>query len=186
MPSAGALTHGGFFYQRGSSGTYDTIISAQHILKSMADSHAAQLAQLQLQLDSSTQLLKSSPAAAAGSTAVVLAAEGKEGKKGRKGAGAPAAADVEGTLMQLVVAGLSTDEDVSVLWPVKVFVVGNLILSACNPVCPACALLQVGSLLLAPPAAIDRMNCSVCNSVLHACLCFRVCRVSWQLSAACS
>lgn len=128
MPSAAALTRGGFFYKRGDSDTYDTIISAQHILKSMADSHAAQLSALQLQLEPSKQLLAASPtaeaaggtaaaAAAAGSgSSVVAAAAGKgkgEGKKGKKGAGAAAAGDVEGSLMQLVMTGLSTDEDVS-------------------------------------------------------------------------
>jgi hypothetical protein len=122
VPSAGALTRGGFFYQRPGTDTYDTIISAQHILKSVADSHASQLTQLQLQLDASKQLMQSQPlssssktsaAAAAAGGAVVAAGEGKKGKQGSAAAAAAAAQDVAGSLMQLVVAGLSTDEDVS-------------------------------------------------------------------------
>lgn len=135
VPSAAALIRGGFFYKRGDSDTYDTIISAQHILKSMADSHTADLIKLQLQLPASKQLLKLTGTPSAGSSsrsssgsdaapqqhengpdaaAVVPAGGGvKEGKKGKKGSSGPSAADVEGTLMQLVVAGLSTDEDVS-------------------------------------------------------------------------
>jgi hypothetical protein len=122
VPSATELTRGGFFYQRPGTNTYDTIISAQHILKSMGDSHAAQLSKLQLQLDASKQLLQSPAAAASSGSSSSSAAEGagadtdavadvKEGRKGRKGSAA--AGDVGGTLMQLVVAGLSTDDDVS-------------------------------------------------------------------------
>lgn len=134
IPSAGQLTRGGFFYKRGDSNTYDTIISAQHTLKSMADSHAADLTRLRLQLPASRQLLNLPADAAATSAAasnsptqgdaaavVPAGADGpaagavasKEGRKGKKGSGAAAAADVEGSLMQLVMAGLSTDDDVS-------------------------------------------------------------------------
>lgn len=140
VPSAVDLTRGGFFYRRGKSDTYDTIISAQHILKSMADSHAADLVKLALKLDASKQLLgvnnTNSGAAAASDAAAATAASGSSGgevavaaadggdaqqqqaagrKKGaKKGSSGPSsAADVEGTLMQLVVAGLTTDSDVS-------------------------------------------------------------------------
>jgi len=134
IPSAGQLTRGGFFYKRGDSNTYDTIISAQHILKSMADSHAADLTRLKLQLPASRQLLNLPADAAATSAAVsnspaqadaaavvpagadasaAGAVASKEGRKGKKGSGAAAAPDVEGSLMQLVMAGLSTDDDVS-------------------------------------------------------------------------
>lgn len=42
VPDATALVSGGFFYRR-EDGTFDTIISAQHILKSVVDSHKEQL-----------------------------------------------------------------------------------------------------------------------------------------------
>ena len=122
IPSASALTRGGFFYPRAGSNptTYDTLISAQHILKSMADNHAPQLAQLQLQLDASKQLMgtqAASPAAAAAAAAAAGAVEaaGGEGKKAKKGSekGAAGGGSIEGSLMQLVAAGLSTDDDVS-------------------------------------------------------------------------
>jgi hypothetical protein len=118
IPSASALTRGGFFYPRAGSNptTYDTLISAQHILKSMADNHAPQLAQLQLQLEASKQLMgtQAAPPAAAAAAGAVEAAGG-EGKKAKKGSGGGAAAggSIEGSLMQLVAAGLSTDDDVS-------------------------------------------------------------------------
>jgi hypothetical protein len=143
VPSATELTRGGFFYQRAGTDTYDTIISAQHILKSMGDSHAAELSKLQLQLDASKQLLQS-PAAAASrasssSSAVAPAdadadavADTKEGRKGRK-ASAAAAGDVGGTLMQLVAAGLSTDEDVSRMLHSVAFIVACFICSAMVP-----------------------------------------------------
>eukprot|EP00878_Enallax_costatus_P043286 GHUV01051172.1.p1 GENE.GHUV01051172.1~~GHUV01051172.1.p1 ORF type:complete len:133 (-),score=27.66 GHUV01051172.1:305-703(-) len=85
VPSAVDLTRGGFFYKR-PDGTYDTIISAQHILKSMSDSHDKQLAGMKLQLQESRDLLGSFAGAA----------------KGRKE-----------TLLDLVNTGLSTDDNVS-------------------------------------------------------------------------
>jgi hypothetical protein len=127
VPSAVDLTRGGFFYQRPEDGSFDTIISAQQILKSMADSHGQQLAALRLQLPASTALLQLPAAADAlalstggadGSTSAAGGGAGKGGKakKGgqKDGAGAAAAAAVEGSLMQLVAAGLSTDDDVCV------------------------------------------------------------------------
>jgi hypothetical protein len=95
IPSAVELTRGGFFYPRG-DGTYDTIISAQHILKSFADSHEQQLASLKLLLPESTELLQS-PAAAA---AVGGAARG-------------AVSEQRDSLRDLVNTGLSTDDNVS-------------------------------------------------------------------------
>eukprot|EP00878_Enallax_costatus_P017811 GHUV01018716.1.p1 GENE.GHUV01018716.1~~GHUV01018716.1.p1 ORF type:complete len:371 (+),score=129.58 GHUV01018716.1:159-1271(+) len=83
VPSAVDLTRGGFFYKR-PDGTYDTIISAQHILKSMSDSHDKQLAGMKLQLQESRDLLGSFAGAA----------------KGRKE-----------TLLDLVNTGLSTDDN---------------------------------------------------------------------------
>ncbi|WIA19097.1 hypothetical protein OEZ85_003745 [Tetradesmus obliquus] len=94
IPAAVELTRGGFFYKR-DDGTYDTIISAQHILKSFADCHDKQLAGHKLQLPESLQLLQS-PAAAA---AVGGAAGGAAVSKGRD------------SLRDLVMTGLSTDDN---------------------------------------------------------------------------
>jgi hypothetical protein len=130
VPSAVDLTRGGFFQRRGEDGTFDTLISAQHILKSMADSHAAQLAALSLQLPESRALLQTraasdalalgasgssgSDASLAGSSpGSVTAGAPKQASKGKQGGGKGRAASAEGSLMQLVVAGLSTDEHVS-------------------------------------------------------------------------
>lgn len=46
IPSAGALTYGGFFQKRQDADAWDTLLSAQHILKSVHDAHKAQLAAL--------------------------------------------------------------------------------------------------------------------------------------------
>ncbi|KAF6251103.1 mitochondrial ribosomal death-associated protein 3-domain-containing protein [Scenedesmus sp. NREL 46B-D3] len=89
IPSAVELTRGGFFYPRG-DGTYDTLISAQHILKSFADSHEQQAAGLELRLAESAELLQS-PAASA--------AAGAAATQGR------------GSLRDLVKMGLSTDDN---------------------------------------------------------------------------
>jgi hypothetical protein len=48
IPDATALVRGGFFYRRAGGEGYDTIISAQHVLKSVADSHKDALARLPL------------------------------------------------------------------------------------------------------------------------------------------
>jgi hypothetical protein len=95
IPSAVELTRGGFFYPRG-DGTYDTIISAQHILKSFADSHEKQLAGLKLLLPDSTELLQSPAAAAAVG-----------------GAAGGAVSEQRDSLRDLVNTGLSTDDNVS-------------------------------------------------------------------------
>eukprot|EP00879_Flechtneria_rotunda_P024773 GHRR01026283.1.p1 GENE.GHRR01026283.1~~GHRR01026283.1.p1 ORF type:complete len:312 (+),score=113.83 GHRR01026283.1:643-1578(+) len=91
VPSAAALTRGGFFYKR-PDGTYDTIISAQHILKSVADAHQQQLTGLPVRLQHSKQLLGSPAAAVASKTA-------------------SAGADGAGSLLDLVNTGLSTDSN---------------------------------------------------------------------------
>jgi hypothetical protein len=95
IPSAVELTRGGFFYPRG-DGTYDTIISAQHILKAFADSHEKQLAGLKLLLPESAQLLQSPAAAAAVG-----------------GAAGGAVSEQRDSLRDLVYTGLSTDDNVS-------------------------------------------------------------------------
>lgn len=94
IPSAADLTRGGFFYKR-PHGTYDTIISAQHILKSMSDSHGKQLVALKLRLQESMDLLHSPAAAAA------VGGAGRGAKAGD-------------SLSDLVNTGLSTDDNVSV------------------------------------------------------------------------
>jgi hypothetical protein len=115
VPSAANLTRGGFFYRR-PDGSYDTIISAQHILKSVADSHQQQLAGLPVRLEATQQLLDG---------VKVMAAAADRGSSGsreasRRGKGSPdkdAVVVVGGrgglTVLDLVKAGLSTDEDVS-------------------------------------------------------------------------
>ncbi|WIA39381.1 hypothetical protein OEZ86_005486 [Tetradesmus obliquus] len=94
IPAAVELTRGGFFYKR-DDGTYDTIISAQHILKSFADSHEKQLSGYKLQLPESLQLLQSPAAAAAvgGATGSAAVSEGRD------------------SLRDLVMTGLSTDDN---------------------------------------------------------------------------
>jgi hypothetical protein len=62
VPDAAALVSGGFFYKRPEDGTFDTIISAQHILKSVVDAHRGQLAAL--------------PAAGGGGTLLEVAEKG--------------------------------------------------------------------------------------------------------------
>lgn len=79
------LTRGGFFYKR-SDGSYDTILSAQLILKSVSDNHDKQLATLKLQLQDSKDLLQSASSV----------------PKGPKD-----------SLGDLVSTGLSTDDNVS-------------------------------------------------------------------------
>jgi hypothetical protein len=97
IPSAADLTRGGFFYPRG-DGTYDTIISAQHILKSFADSHEQQLAGLKLLLPESKELLQS-PAASAAVGAAAGAAVSQQ----------------RDSVRDLVNTGLSTDDNVGIL-----------------------------------------------------------------------
>jgi hypothetical protein len=46
LPSATTLTAGGYFVKRPGTEQYDTIVSAQQLLKSMYDVHQEQLAQL--------------------------------------------------------------------------------------------------------------------------------------------
>jgi hypothetical protein len=46
VPSASMLTHGGYFEKRPDSRLYDTIISAQQVVKSVHDAHRDQLASL--------------------------------------------------------------------------------------------------------------------------------------------
>lgn len=94
IPAAVELTRGGFFYKR-DDGTYDTIISAQHILKSFADSHDKQLAGYKLQLPESLQLLQLPAAAAAVGGA----------------AGSAAVSEGRDSLRDLVMTGLSTDDN---------------------------------------------------------------------------
>lgn len=108
VPSATTLTSGGFFYKR-PDGTYDTIISAQHILKSMLESHKQQLAALPQHLSSSfggTKPAGSSTDSNNSSSSMQPPSEGSEGL-----AGAPA----NGSLLDLVTSGLATDDDVSSL-----------------------------------------------------------------------
>lgn len=50
IPSATALTEGGYFIKRPGTAQYDTIISAQHILKTLHDNHKDQLKELPCQL----------------------------------------------------------------------------------------------------------------------------------------
>lgn len=81
VPSAWALTRGGYFVRRpDGSPLYDTIISAQHVLKSVRDAHAPQLKQLPLR-----------------------GGGGGAGEAGGKGGGG-------GTVLDLVDAGLATDD----------------------------------------------------------------------------
>jgi len=46
VPDARALVSGGFFYKRPEDGSYDTIIAAQHVLKSVVDSHKGRLGEM--------------------------------------------------------------------------------------------------------------------------------------------
>ncbi|KIZ05799.1 hypothetical protein MNEG_2153 [Monoraphidium neglectum] len=96
VPDARALVSGGFFYKRPETGTYDTIISAQHILKSVLDSHRAQLEAMPRRV--------SAPTPAGGATGEAAA---------KAGAAVGAAGGGAGSLLDLVLAGLSTDDDVS-------------------------------------------------------------------------
>ncbi len=46
VPSASQLVRGGYFSQRRSSAGWDTLTSAQQLLKGLVDAHGPQLAQL--------------------------------------------------------------------------------------------------------------------------------------------
>lgn len=65
MPSAVDLTRGGFFAPR-KDGTYDTLISAQHVVKALTDAHGEQLGALPALLPESMALLST----AAGSSSL--------------------------------------------------------------------------------------------------------------------
>nr|8A22_Bw Chain Bw, mS29 [Polytomella magna]8APN_Bw Chain Bw, mS29 [Polytomella magna] len=56
IPSAFTLTRGGFFYRRPGTDLFDTLTSAQHLLKGLLDCHQAQLAKLPLSSDDSKLL----------------------------------------------------------------------------------------------------------------------------------
>ncbi len=51
LPSAATLTAGGYFTKRPGSEQYDTIVSAQQLLKAMYDAHQEQLAALPQRLN---------------------------------------------------------------------------------------------------------------------------------------
>jgi hypothetical protein len=139
IPSAAALTSGGFFYKRpGPNGSgWDTLLSALHVLKSVADTHQQQLAALPVTTPAAADVVARgggprAPTAQSGSKA-----GGGGGKKGKAPPPAVAAAEVggggsnssttlpvpadasssdsssSGSLWDLVMAGLSTDDDVS-------------------------------------------------------------------------
>jgi hypothetical protein len=89
IPSATALVRGGYFEPRlgpGGRRTWDTLLSAQHVLLGMQRAHGDQLKQLPASLPASLKLLSQGGAAA------------------DTGAG--------DTLADLVIKGLSTDSDV--------------------------------------------------------------------------
>ena len=104
VPDAAGLVRGGFFEKRQEDGTYDTIIAAQHVLKSAADCHADQLAALPLR--------GPMPRGGAGGGG------GGDKQQQRQQASGEAALEAGGsggggaTLLDLAMAGLSTDDDV--------------------------------------------------------------------------
>jgi small subunit ribosomal protein S29 len=81
VPSATILTSGGYFLKRPDTEQYDTIISAQQLLKGMLDAHQDDLAQLQQQRP----------------------ADGSSSSSSSSSGG--------GTLLDLVKKGLSADDD---------------------------------------------------------------------------
>lgn len=94
VPSASALTRGGYFVPRPGTEQYDTIQSAQYVLRSLVQAHGKQL----------SQIPSSAGSAASGSASA--------------GVGSSAAAPVikslgKGSLLDVANEGLQTDSDVS-------------------------------------------------------------------------
>jgi hypothetical protein len=159
IPAAVELTRGGFFYPRG-DGTYDTIISAQHILKSFADSHEKQLAGLKLRVPESLELLQSPAAAAAsGAAAGAAVSEGRD------------------SLRDLVITGLGTDDNVSDAGVVKRYSVPWRTVASKEPcqlpaaqiatqTVPSFKLMPNSKLLVSQAQLLHYSCCGCCNEVV--------------------
>ncbi|GFR41139.1 hypothetical protein Agub_g1788, partial [Astrephomene gubernaculifera] len=140
VPSCSALVRGGYFSPRGDTGTWDTLTSAQQLLKGMLDAHGPQLKSLPV-LAPAQQ-----PAAAEGT-----AADAEVG-----GAEWAAAAAARGkTLYDVVTGGLTEDDNAQLAVDSALAVVQQLVASSGEQ--------PGGSGSLAPPVqvlfALDDYNC---------------------------
>jgi small subunit ribosomal protein S29 len=106
VPSAAALTSGGFFEPRAGDeeGTYDTLLSAQAVLRGAAEAHADVLARMPRRWAGGPH------AAEAAATTTTTAAEHEEAVRAAEEAAGVPRGD-KATLMDLVDAGLRADVD---------------------------------------------------------------------------
>lgn len=109
MPSCSALVQGGYFSRRGSSSRWDTLTSAQQLLKGMLDAHGPQLKKLPMQtLPAPHQQQEEQGPNSGGSGDEKTAATA-----GSSAAATPGQAPLDRTVHDLVVGGLAQEENVS-------------------------------------------------------------------------
>ncbi|KAI8473917.1 MAG: mitochondrial ribosomal death-associated protein 3-domain-containing protein [Monoraphidium minutum] len=136
VPDARALVAGGFFYKRpgGTTSAYDTIISAQHILKSVLDSHKEQLEALPLSRYAPLAARTGAAGVAAGGDAAAAAAGSDSSAAGGGGGGSGAAGGGGyGTLLDLVNSGLETDDNARLAVSCCLALINELAAAAATP-----------------------------------------------------